>query len=366
MQNIDFSTYYSIDIEANEIVEQTSMELQSNVKKYIKDHLLELNIDPDQREYEIASLQSTEVITCINNILDTPDEKIAYLNQIADRLLKKELAAQEKIKKMKKELQKGGLIITYFTNSSGDRYFVIAKVHFIDVLMEKSFKKEKATPEKEHMLKTIMIPIVGNKISFSSTTNKALITDSTKTKGSLAASFWWKEFLEVVAVKTDSDNTKKAFDKIDSYFKSKFFKKDYKMDYYSCKNSLVSYMKTSPSFTFSSAISQIMGDFSTLEYINNIDEDKRDLEIKKIKEEMTSLNKTSKGIILFDGNFEIDKTIITSKMKQVIKLDNTISLTIDDTVENVRKKIIPAEDGKGKHIKIYSESGYYEFKRKNN
>ena len=53
-------------------------------------------------------------------------------------------------------------------------------------------------------------------------------------------------------------------------------------------------------------------------------------------------------------------------MRKVIKLDSSISLSIDDEVENLRNKIISDIDAKGKHIKIYSEDGYNEFNKQSN
>ena len=50
-------------------------------------------------------------------------------------------------------------------------------------------------------------------------------------------------------------------------------------------------------------------------------------------------------------------------MKKTIKLDSSMSLTLEDEIKNLRKKIIPDTDSKGKHLKIYSEKGYDEFKK---
>lgn len=363
MLNIHFSTYFSIDTETRSIDRPSSTDLESNVKSYIEEHLANINSEDDIREYIIKTGQSTEVITCINNILKEQDEdkKLNYCKKIAERLVEKEYAAQQKIKQLDVEVQKGGLIITYFTTENGDNLFVITKVHFIDVLMEASFKKEKATPEKEHMLKTVVIPIVSNKVSNETTENKALITDSTRSKMSLAATFWWKEFLEVDAKNTDKENTDRAFNKIDAYLKDKFYK-NYKMDYYSCRGSLISYMKSSPSFTFNSAIATIIGDGSTMDYFDKFQTDIEKFdEVKRINNEIKKLNQL-KDRVIFDGSFAIDKKTIKARMRKVIKLDASISLNIDGEVENLRKKIVSAIDAEGKHIKIYSEDGYNEFK----
>lgn len=367
MLNIQFSTYFSIDTENKLIDCPSSKDLKNNIRSYIEEHLVNINSEDDIREYIIKKGQSTEVITCASNILSEKDEdkKLEYCKKIAERLVEKEFDAQQKVKHLDVEVQKGGLIITYFTTKDGNNFFVITKVHFIDVLMESSFKKEKATPEKEHMLKTVVIPIVDNKISNETKENKAFITDSTKSKMSLAATFWWKEFLEVDARNTDKENTDRAFNKIDAYLKDKFYK-DYKMDYYSCRNSLIAYMKSSPSFTFDSAINTIVGDGSTLDYFDKFQTDiEKSDEIKRINDEIKKLNKIKDNII-FDGNFAIDKKTIKSRMRKVIKLDSSISLSIDDEVENLRNKIISDIDAKGKHIKIYSEDGYNEFNKQSN
>ncbi|WP_419774393.1 hypothetical protein [Halarcobacter sp.] len=364
MLNIHFSTYFSIDTENKLIDRPSSKDLKNNIKRYIEEHLVNINSDDDFREYIIKKGQSTEIITCANNLLSEEDDsiKLDYCEKIAKRLVNKEYEAQQKVKHLDVEVQKGGLIITYFTTKDAKSFFVITKVHFIDVLMETNFKKEKATPEKEHMLKTVIVPIIDNKISNQTIENKAFITDSTKSKMSLAATFWWKEFLELDAKNTDKENTDRAFNKIDAYLKDKFYK-DNKLDYYSCRNSLISYMKSSPSFTFNSAIDTIVGDGSTLDYFDKFktDTEKSD-EIKKINDEIKKLNKIKDNII-FDGSFAIDKKTIKSRMKKIIKLDNAISLSIDDEVENLRNKIVSDIDAKGKHIKIYSEDGYNEFNR---
>jgi preprotein translocase subunit Sss1 len=364
MPTINFSIYYSIDVEANKAEHQDSATLNQNISKYIKDHLVELYDEENIREYVIEKSQTTQVLNSINGILSTADitEKKELADVIANRLLKKEVDAQKKIEHLKKELQKGGLILTSFTKPTGEEYFVIAKVHFIDVLMEKDFTQEKATPEKEHMLKTIIIPIENDAITFLTTENKALITDSTKSKGALAASFWWKEFLEVSTVTTDEDNTVRAFSAIEKYLKTKFYDK-HKMDYNSCRNSLIAYMKSTQDFTFDSAINGVMGDFTTLDYIEQLHVDSRAKAIEDIKLEMKSLNKTKKGVVKFDGTFSIDKTVVKAKMRKTIKLNPSISLTLEDAVENLRDTIVPDTDEKGEHIKIYSKQGYEEFSK---
>ena len=53
----------------------------------------------------------------------------------------------------------------------------------------------------------------------------------------------------------------------------------------------------------------------------------------RINDEIKKLNKIKDNII-FDGNFAIDKKTIKSRMRKVIKLDSSISLSIDDEVEN--------------------------------
>lgn len=366
MLSINFSVYYTIDIETSSTVKQSSNQLDMNIKNYITENLTHIHQEDDIRKYLIKQNQSTQVLSCINKILQSSSEKdkIDYSKQIADRLLSKEVEAQVKINHLNNELQKGGLIITYFSNEN-ENFFVIAKVHFIDVRMESNFEKEKATPEKEHMLKTVIIPITDNSATYATKENYAFITDSTKSKGSLAATFWWKEFLELDAIITDEDNTNKAFNKIDGYLRKKFFDKGYKMDYFYSRNSLISYMKSSPSFTFNTAIDSIMGDFSTLDYMSALSEEDKEIEKENIIQDIKKLNKNKNNEIIFDGNFAIDKNVIKAKMKKVIKLDHSISLTLDDEIENLRDKIVSATDEKGNHIKIYSEQGYNEFKPKN-
>lgn len=363
MLSIDFSAYYSVDIESNSVVKQSSVQLDTNIQNYIKEHLVDMHQEEDIRRYTIKQNQSTQALTCMNQILkaNSNESKFEYAQQLADRLLEKEVEAQAKINHLNNELQKGGLIITYFTSDS-KKFFVIAKVHFIDVRMESNFEKGKATPEKEHMLKTVIIPINNDSVTYATTENYALVTDSTKSKGSLAAIFWWKEFLELVAIITDEDNTDRAFRKIDGYLKKKFFDQGYKMDYFFSRNSLISYMKNSPSFTFNTAIANIMGDFSTLDYISALPDESKEAEKEKIIEEIKKLNRKKNDEIIFDGNFAIDKNAIKAKIKKVIKLDTSISLTLDDEIENLRDKIVAGNDAKGKHIKIYSEQGYNEFK----
>lgn len=367
MLSIDFSAYYSVDIESNLVIKQSSRQLDTNIKNYITEHLVNIHQEEDIRKYSIKQNQSTQVLTCMNQILETDidESKFEYAQQIADRLLEKEVETQAKINHLNNELQKGGLIITHFTNES-KKFFVIAKVHFIDVRMESNFEKGKATPEKEHMLKTIIIPIDNDSVTYERKENYAFVTDSTKSKGSLAATFWWKEFLELNFIITDEDNTNKAFNRIDGYLRKKFFDQEYKMDYFSSRNSLISYMKSSPSFTFNTAIDSIMGDFSTLDYIAALSTNEvKAAEKTKIIEEIKKLNKNKNDEVIFDGNFAIDKKAIKARIKKVIKLDTSISLTLDDEIQNLRDKIVAGNDEKGKHIKIYSEEGYNEFKSKN-
>lgn len=359
MLEIHFSAYYSIDIKSKQIEHQTSKILQENIRNYIEEHLIKIHDQEDIRQYSIKPNQTTEVINCINQILKSQNQDEA--KKIAQRLLDKEIATQNKIKHLNNELQKGGLIITHYTNGSKS-FFVIAKVHFIDVRMESDFKKDKATPEKEHMLKTVIIPIIDNSATLEQKTNTVLVTDSTKSKGALAATFWWDQFLELDTIITDEDNTKIAFNKIDNYCKRTFYDKGHNMDYFASRNSLISYMKNSTTFNLSEIADNILGDLSTFDCATGLSDEERKFKKDEIAKDIQSLNQKNDALI-FDSTFSVVNDIIKHKMKQNIKLHDAINLTLSDEIENLRDKIIADSDEKGNHIKIYSEQGYNVFKK---
>lgn len=351
---VHYSSYFSIDLENDIVTLHDSTSFQNNVSEYINTHLINIYGHENSRKY-VTDDSAITIPSYIKNIIDSTenDEKNRFSESIAKRLLRSEKDAQDRIGHLNQEVQKGGLILTYFTEGTKS-YFALAKVHFIDGRTENEFEKVKVTPDKEHMLKTAIVEIINTDVD-----SIFELIDSTKNKGEKAAKYWWSDFLELTALTSNQENSKNAVARIDKFLKDKFHE-EYREDYWHCRNNMVSYLNSNETFVMQDMVDSVFGDFSL-----DIFEGKNQSEKNSLKSDLQSglsnVNTTNTGKVLFDGSFTIDKKVIKLRIKKKVLLHPSISLNIDGEVPNIDSLIKTDMEGSRKVLKIYSNEGYDAF-----
>ena len=332
---IIFNRLYKIDISKNEVSILSDLQLTDNLKNYIIT-LLEAVQDKDSdKKYEYKS-PTLEFCTLLNKIIidNEYDESCA---RIADKLLDAETGAQTQIKRLKKEIQKGILIISLVEMTDTERKIIISKADY-DEFLNESGEINTGLPLKKRIYKAYTA-----NINQTSEIYKIATYDSNTS----VSTYWWKEFLELSIVRTDEENTLNAFKAIEAKILNPIKKKS-KADYFTLRNSTIRYFRANP-------------EYSTEGYIENVYEGYHpfDTSLVNIDELKTKVRDLSQKCN-FDNRFFIVRSQIKSKIKEVYHLSNDIDLVVKQDIQPNIIKTKQEKDG-SKWVMINSNEGYEYF-----
>lgn len=351
-----YTIYFTVDIEQNLSEENVDTNFNAHMLTFVEDKLSTLYFSEANREYSKIN-DTTEVVSMLNQIIineNNVERKIAS-KIIANRLLREEISVQARISQLNREVQRGGLIISYFEYNE-EKYISIIKVHYIDFYEESTFEENRGLPKKDVILKTCI-----TKIENSLTSIEFFLSDSTKIKGEGSAKFWWNDFLELKEIRSDKDNTKESFEQIEGLLKKEFYT-NHREDFWYLKNNLIAYYRLSEQFSFTVMMDSTIGDLDLKLLIDKTDEEKEIFK-NSLKEKLQRVCSDSRGNRRFDTEFTIDKKEVKAKIKTKITLMPNVDLNLLGEVEDFRTKIIPSiDDQNKKYLKIYSDEGYDKFK----
>jgi len=349
-----FAHYYSINTETDEVTHNDDQGFLQNVKQFVEEKMSNLYFSDSNRQYRIKD-NTTQVITNIQKMVEslTAQERIEFGESIANRLLNKEKDVQSKIAQLDQDVQKGGLILTYFKKDE-IKYCAIVKIHYIDFYEENTFEEQRGLPKKHVILKTSICKINDGIID-----EDFFLSDSTKPKGQGAAKFWWDDFLELKPLINDTENTKKAFTKVDELLKKEF--KEDLASYWYFRNNLVSYLRAEEQFVFNTMIERTIGALD-IEPLDGKEESEIDKYKKVLEEKIKSVQiKDSKR--QFDTEFTIDKKEVKARIKRKINLLSNVDLDIRGEIEDFNNTIVPSIEDEKKCLKIFTDNGYDAFKK---
>jgi len=350
-----FAHYYSIDTEMDNVTHNDDAIFLENVKHFVEDKMSNLYFSDSNRQYKIKD-NTTQVINnlqCMVNV-STVEERIESGESIAKRLLNKEKDVQSKIAQLDQDVQKGGLILTSF-KKDGIKYCAIVKIHYIDFYEENTFKEQRGLPKKHVILKTSICKINDDGMI----DEDFFLSDSTKPKGQGAAKFWWDNFLELQPLINDTENTKKAFTKVDELLKKEF--KEDLASYWYFRNNLVSYLRAEEQFIFNTMIERTIGALD-IEPLDGKEESEID-RYKQVLEGKIKSVQIKDGKRQFDTEFTIDKKEVKARIKRKINLLSNVDLDIRGEIEDFNNTIVPSIEDEKKCLKIFTDNGYDAFKK---
>ena len=308
---------------------------EGNVREYVMDIIRQITVNAGERRYSFKDDELT-MKTWIGDIVNN-NERDARALSIAQRLLQKEDAAQQRYKNIT-DVQRGILLIAYCKMTDTEYKIVICKADYSEFIEETTGEKKNGLPTKKKIFKSFAA-----NITFSAGTYEygEMVTFDVNTKQS---KYWYDEFLDLKALHDDSDNSEKAF----SYLKSKILdqvKKKSKSDYLVLWNMTVAYMRSE-------------GEFSMDHYADNILSAYQPVGSGLNMSEFASRAKTLPGLYDFDSRFQKVPSKIKAKMKNEIKLTDDIELVLKRNIPNLSRTIKAHEEAGEKYIMIRSEEGY--------
>ena len=338
-----FNALFKIDISSDEVSLQQFQD-NDNLNSYILELLTNVASETGDREFEFAE-ESLTMRTLLENII-ADNERDSACETIAKRLLAKEIDAQKIIERLKKEIHKGMLIISFVKMTETEKKIIISKADYNEFIEEVSGNKKSGLPIKKKIFKAFIANV-------SLQNGTEIITNLfTYDSNAVIASYWWKEFLELKTIRNDDENTKIAFSAIEKAVLIPI-KEKYKQDYLLLWNATIAYFRGEGEFDLIHYRDVVIGDYIPFD---------KDLKIKDIKKRITELP-TKAG---FDIKFKKNPSLITNRFKNVLSLTTEINLVLMHDIANPKKTFKKHEDADGKYLMIRSDKGYefaYEIER---
>jgi hypothetical protein len=332
---------YGLDRSAKTINNIDINDISQDMIDYINKQKQDLVDKPNSRNY-ITESNTTEVFDSIINIINANDID-GFGNKIANRLLRTEVNVQERYKMTK--VKTGSLLLIHFYEEEVISFLVI-KVEHNTFLDEGDFIKHIGLPLEKETLKSCL---------YQFNDELELLDIIAFDTNPTISDYWWNTFLELKPLKTDEENTKKAFAAIENIVGRKLRAKA-PADFSLIRNNLIGYFKTKNSFNITEVADYILGSYVPIEPTIQVDQ------MKQLIIELPN----KKG---FDQSFEIISKQIDARIRTKITINDHVDLKIQDHVENLQSLIHSeiGEDGK-KYIKIVASDNAYnrfQFKREN-
>lgn len=326
MHHIDFEeeTIMDVPIEGEE------------AKDFINKVIDETMKNENTRKYERRS-DTTEVIGFANSMVshefyddNNPQADVAVAIdissmtcRIATRLMESEITAQESIKATGKKLNKGSLIQALTKDDLGKYKYSLIKIDHSAYLDKDSLVKRIGLPLEEKILKSCVIEYDEN-----NTIKDISLYDSTKKM----AQYWYHGLLELNPTNTDELNTKKSIQKIIRSIDNTVGSKS-QPDAILIKNKAKGYFNSNSEFDLDEFFLKVVDEYQPKS-------DKVDKQELKNKISMSAKR-------FFDSQFVIKPEALVKYKEDTFKIDDRITLTLYDEIDNLTDKIVVEdEDGK--------------------
>lgn len=343
------STVYKVDHVEDVCDEISTTSSSSDLNNYINELITAIYKSESKREFKFAS-STTEVASAIYDIIyfikqDQIDGNVGIKHElIAKRLLRTEKAAQSSYSHIT-DIQRGVLVQAVTEDTAGKQFIIVKCEHdkFLDE--ESNYRSKEGLPEKKKVYKALVAEFDSNDDIV-----KILVYDSQ----SKISKYWWRDFLDLVEVYSDSQNTKNAFES----FEKRIFRpmeKKHKADFINLRNATVKYMQTDGDFDLKYYLDNVIGDYQPID---------EKLDISQLKKKVSDL---PEGRYKFDQRFtKVPKDIKARLLKTKVKMTEEIDLVINNGIPDINSVIETDKDVHGnKFVKIRSESGYEYFKSNN-
>ncbi|MBE9175217.1 hypothetical protein IQ225_07675 [Synechocystis salina LEGE 06155] len=322
---------------SEEVIEIQITKDHDSLNEYMKNLFLEIEETQSKRLFTFQQEES-KIRSAINFMLNNDFEKGSKIN--AKRLLDVEIKAQKQIEKLNIKIQKGIFIQSHLKDSNNKAKIVLTKADHSQFLDETELTFRDGLPSRRKIFKAIII-------SFDQSCVESIhICD---TNSSMAA-YWWRDFLELKPVYTDSYNTKTSLDIIDTKVFNPI-KNKFKADHTTLRNSAIGYFRNHDEFDIDGFVDHVFTNYMPVD---------KALDIGQLSDKVKELPQKFN----FDARFNIEKAeIIQRRVKETMKLHDSVDLVLNDHIDNLSDIIQPWEDDEGtKYIKIKSDEGYARFR----
>lgn len=277
----------------------------------------------------------TQVISCVLQSFQNKDE-LDIVNEksdvIAQRLLEKEIEAEQKISQMNIRIQRGSLIQALLYDENADDYtYLLAKVEHSDFVDDSDFTyKTGFSKDKKTIWKSCLIDLShpDNNIY-----NAQIYSDT-------VAKFWSDDFLELIAMTDNESNTISAFKALDSSL-NRSIKQSAPRDHTIIRNAIIHYFKSHEHFDFGEMLDSVLNQYQPVELSQE--------DVTSLRSKLSELPEKKH----FDRQFETVAKAINARIKKVYDVNAGIQIKITDEIQDIENTISAFRDDDGtKYIKI--------------
>lgn len=335
---LKLASIYTIDRQQETVVKNIPDE-NSNFEEYFNRVLMQIASNQEVKNC-LPKSQQTQVISSVSKLIDLQDieECDRLFNEISNRLLEKELIVQEKISRLKQEVQVGSLMQALFYQEENEQYmYLIAKVGHINIINQKGLSEATGFQKDIKLYKSCVIYL-----------NSSKEVIGAQVHLDYAAKYWYDDFLELRELTSNETNTDAAFKAIDGHL-NRGIKKVYPEDRASLRNSFLHYFRQNDTMNYDTMINDIF---------DNYDPINQDFPTEKYKAKFLELP-TTKG---FERNFQIVPEIIKARIITSYSVYPGITMKVTDN-----RNVINSIEENGKKflkIEVTDETTFNEFKYK--
>lgn len=331
-----FHRIYSIEKE-NGLAVVKHFESEANLDDYIHEIVTE-NDNHHDRRYKFRD-DDHYFPYMIERLLGGNDDIDNLCQDMANRLLKKETEANNRIANTRKTIPPSFLIIAMAVNNDTDMKLLFIKADKTSFINTVSGNLDIGLPKQRKIFKSCVFDIAFNNgnISYNN-----IISHDANSQGK--AVYWYHDFLCLDEMKSDESNTKDLFERVKNKILNPI-KKSHPHDYFNCRNAVIHYFRSEGDFDSEYFRDNVIGNYQPFD---------ETLDMTSLKEKVNKLFEDGK----IDKKFQKKPNEITDKFKDKVKLSDDIELHLLQDIQNASDVIIAGEDDGRKYIKIYSDEGY--------
>lgn len=273
-------------------------------------------------------IEGSKIASYLDKVVESPENWPVFSQKIANALTIAE-------KKPSFDIKEGTFVIAR-ANINDKDVIIMSKLDLETYYSRTTYEKEKGLPEEKGILKSCVVFISED----GEREEEIRLSD----KNGNIANFWYEKFLDAEPLQKDDINTKKAYTLIRQVITTSC--SDSKEDMYGLIECLNSYFTTNKNFNFDEFLNDNIKAF----HAENVD-------VNKVADKLCILKDKNK----FDGQFNIELKTIKKDIKNIIQLDDGMTLQSDG---NIRDKVFKTElEGKS-YLLIRTNIGLDGFKER--
>jgi len=321
-----------IDYEQQRIL---SRETPEAFEAYVTELIEHIRSNDSVREYKTRS-NATEVIGSILTVCANQTDVTlvsSKMDGMANRLLLKEVAAQERISRTSTNVQKGSLIQALLFDEEANGYiYLLAKVQHSEWVDDADFTfKTGFSKDKKTIWKSCLIDL----LDLNANEFHAKIYSDT------VAKYWNDDFLELDEMNSDESNTTRAFKAIDATLNQNF-RGISSPDHTIIRNGFVSYLKNNDHIDFPTMVDAVLGSYQP------VDPELKPEKIQSIREKL--LEQPQKRN--FDSQFNAVNSAINARIRKVYPINDGIDLKVTRDIEDLSGTIQSIEENGVRYIRV--------------